>query len=160
MNLIEDVIDFTEQVSPDSTESIIKELTPTTTIDEKMHTWFIYGNKERLSQVFNNLIDNALSFNKDNKKIEIFLKSNKKNVFIEISDYGPGIHVNNFNKVFDRFFTERPTGEKFGEHSGLGLSIAKQILDIHKGLVTVENRLNKNKKIIGAKFIITLKKVI
>ena len=126
----------------------------------KDFNYSIYGNEQRLSQVFNNLIDNALSFNKNNKKIEIFLKSNKKKVFIEISDYGPGIHVNNFNKVFDRFFTERPAGEKFGEHSGLGLSIAKQILDIHKGLITVENRLSKNKKIIGAKFIITLKKVI
>ena len=60
--------------------------------------YFIYGNKERLSQVFNNLIDNALSFNKKNKKIQIFLKSNKDKVFVEIKDYGPGIHINNFNK--------------------------------------------------------------
>ena len=120
----------------------------------------IYGNEERLSQVFNNLIDNALSFNKNNKKIEIFLKSNKNNVFVEINDYGLGIHVNNFNKIFERFYTERPTGEKFGQHSGLGFSIVKQILDVHKGLIKVKNRFGKNKKIIGAKFIITLKKVI
>ena len=120
----------------------------------------IYGNEQRLSQVFNNLIDNALSFNKNNKKIEIFLKSNKNNVFVEINDYGLGIHVNNFNKIFERFYTERPSGEKFGQHSGLGLSIVKQILDVHKGLIKVKNRFGKNKKIIGAKFIITLKKVI
>ena len=119
-----------------------------------------HGNEQRLSQVFNNLIDNALSFNKHNKKIEIFLKNNKKNIFIEISDYGPGIHTNNFNKIFDRFYTERPSDEKFGQHSGLGLSIVKQILDVHKGLIKVENKTEKNKKVIGAKFTIILKKII
>ena len=120
--------------------------------------YFIYGNKERLSQVFNNLIDNALSFNKKNKKIDIFLKSNKNNVFIEIKDYGPGISTSNFNKIFERFYTERPSEEKFGQHSGLGLSIVKQILDIHKGLIKVENKNEKNTKITGAKFTVILKK--
>ena len=124
----------------------------------KNSNYSIYGNEQRLSQVFNNIIDNALSFNKGYKKIEILLKSNKNNIFIEISDYGPGVDKNNFNKIFDRFYTERPSKEKFGEHSGLGLSIVKQILEVHKGVIRVENRLGKNKKIIGAKFIITLKK--
>ncbi len=126
----------------------------------KDSNYSIYGNKQRLSQVFNNLIDNALSFNKENIKIEIFLKSKKNNVLIEIKDFGPGIQTNNFNKIFDRFYTERPDKEKFGQHSGLGLSIVKQILDVHKGLIKVENRYGKNKKVIGAQFIITLKKVI
>ena len=117
-----------------------------------------FFNEQRLSQVFTNLIDNALSFNKKNKKIEILLKSKKNNIFIEINDYGPGIRINNFNKIFDRFYTERPSNENFGEHSGLGLSIAKQIIDVHKGTINVENRINKNKEINGAKFIITLKK--
>ena len=121
--------------------------------------YFTYGNENRLSQVFNNIIDNALSFNKQNKKIEINLKSGKNNIFIEINDYGPGIKNNSFNKIFERFYTERPSEEKFGQHSGLGLSIVKQILDIHKGIITVENRLGKNKRIVGAKFILTLKKL-
>ena len=93
-------------------------------------------------------------------KSSFFLKSNKNNVFVEIKDYGPGIHINNFNKIFERFYTERPSHEKFGNHSGLGLSIVKQILDVHRGLIKVENRLDKNKKTIGAKFIITLQKII
>ena len=125
---------------------------------EKESKYLIQGNEQRLSQVFTNLIDNALSFNKKNKKIEILLKSKKNNIFIEINDYGPGIRINNFNKIFDRFYTERPSNENFGEHSGLGLSIAKQIIDVHKGTINVENRINKNKEINGAKFIITLKK--
>ena len=58
--------------------------------------YFTYGNENRLSQVFNNIIDNALSFNKQNKKIEINLKSGKNNIFIEINDYGPGIKNNSF----------------------------------------------------------------
>ena len=115
--------------------------------------YFTYGNENRLSQVFNNIIDNALSFNKQNKKIEINLKSGKNNIFIEINDYGPGIKNNSFNKIFERFYTERPSEEKFGQHSGLGLSIVKQILDIHKGIITVENRLGKNKRIVGAKLV-------
>ena len=126
----------------------------------KNSNYLVYGNEERLSQVFNNLIDNALSFNKKNIKIEIFLKSNKKNVIVEINDYGPGIHINNFNKIFERFYTERPSNEKFGQHSGLGLSIVKQILDVHKGVIKVENRTEKNKKIDGAKFTIIFEKVI
>ena len=129
-------------------------------IFQKNSNYLVYGNEERLSQVFNNLIDNALSFNKKNIKIEIFLKSNKKNVIVEINDYGPGIHINNFNKIFERFYTERPSNEKFGQHSGLGLSIVKQILDVHKGVIKVENRTEKNKKIDGAKFTIIFEKVI
>ena len=125
---------------------------------EKESKYLIQGNEQRLSQVFTNLIDNALSFNKKNKKIEILLKSKKNNIFIEINDYGPGIRINNFNKIFDRFYTERPSNENFGEHSGLGLSIEKLIIDVHKGTINVENRINKNKEINGAKFIITLKK--
>ena len=121
--------------------------------------YFVYGNEQRLSQVFNNLIDNAISFNKKNKQIEINLKSMKNDLNIEICDYGPGIHKNNFIKIFDRFYTERPSNEKFGQHSGLGLSIVKQILDIHKGLIKVENRIGKDNKIKGAKFILTLKKI-
>ncbi|MBK48009.1 MAG: histidine kinase [Pelagibacteraceae bacterium] len=127
---------------------------------EKNLNYSIHGNKQRLSQVFSNLIDNALSFNKQNAKIEVLLKSNKNNVIIEIMDFGPGIHVSDFNKIFERFYTERPSNEKFGEHSGLGLSIVKQILEVHKGIITAENRLDKNKKICGAKFIVTLKKII
>ena len=93
-------------------------------------------------------------------KIEIYLRSMKNILSVEISDFGPGITVSNFNKIFERFYTERPNEEKFGEHSGLGLSIVKQILDVHKGFIKAENRFGNNKKVIGAKFIITLKKFV
>ena len=62
-------------------------------------------------------------------------------------------------KIFDRFYTERPKGEKFGEHSGLGLSISKQIIEVHNGSITAKNKINKNGKIAGARFTIMLKKI-
>ena len=117
------------------------------------------GNKQRLSQVFTNIFDNALSFNKRNKKIEVYLKTTKNLIIINIDDFGPGIQNQSKEKIFDRFYTERPKGEKFGEHSGLGLSISKQIIEAHNGSITAENKINKNGKIAGARFTIMLKKI-
>ena len=117
------------------------------------------GNKQRLSQVFTNIFDNALSFNKRNKKIEVYLKTTKNLIIINIDDFGPGIQNQSKEKIFDRFYTERPKGEKFGEHSGLGLSISKQIIEVHNGSITAENKINKNGKIAGARFTIMLKKI-
>ena len=119
----------------------------------------VIGNKQRLSQVFTNIFDNALSFNKRNKKIEVYLKTTKNLIIINIDDFGPGIQNQSKEKIFDRFYTERPKGEKFGEHSGLGLSISKQIIEAHNGSITAENKINKNGKIAGARFTIMLKKI-
>ncbi len=123
------------------------------------HEFLITGNELRLSQVFSNIIDNALSFNNSYKKVEINIKSKKNNVSIEISDHGSGIPKNNLDKIFERFFTERLKKEEFGQHSGLGLSIVKQIIDAHSGEIKVENRFGLNKRIIGAKFTIILNKL-
>ena len=121
--------------------------------------YMINGNQQRLPQVFINIIDNALSFNKKNKKIEIFLKTKQNFHTIYIEDFGPGISSKNKEKIFDRFYTERPKDEKFGKHSGLGLSISKQILEAHEGSIIAKNKINKNGKITGAKFVIMLKKI-
>ena len=121
--------------------------------------YLVNGNKQRLSQVFTNMIDNAISFNKKNKTIGITLKTTKKLVIIHIDDFGPGVIKKNKDKIFNRFFTERPKEEKFGEHSGLGLSISKQIIDVHNGSIKVANRMDKNGKVSGAQFTIFLKKV-
>ena len=80
-------------------------------------------------------------------------------VIIHIDDFGPGVIKKNKDKIFNRFFTERPKEEKFGEHSGLGLSISKQIIDVHNGSIQVKNRMDKNGKIFGAQFTIFLKKI-
>ena len=75
-----------------------------------------------------------------------------------MDDSGPGIPKGNEEKIFDRFYTHRPKKGTFGEHSGLGLSISKQIIDVHKGIIRAENRLDKNGKILGSRFTILLKK--
>ena len=126
---------------------------------EKNIKYRILGNQQRLSQVFTNIFDNALSFNKKNKKIEIYLKGNKNLITIYVDDFGPGLPKQNSEKIFDRFYTERPKGEKFGEHSGLGLSISKQIIEVHNGSKTAQNRINKNGQDSGARFTIILKKI-
>ena len=150
-----------------SLKKIIKEITDFYNRDlqkvvlnfENKNIYNILGNRERISQVFINLIDNALSFNKKNEKINITLRNLKNFVIIYIDDFGPGISKENEEKIFNRFYSERPKSEIFGKHSGLGLSIAKQIVEIHGGLIKSENRLNKFNKIEGARFIISFKQI-
>ena len=128
-------------------------------LSDKKFNPIILANEDRLSQVFTNIVDNAISFNKKNKKIEIKLLSKGNFVNIYIDDFGHGINQNSIDKIFDRFYTERPQEHEFGQHSGLGLSISKQIIETHKGSIKVENRINKSGKIIGARFIIIIPKM-
>ena len=76
--------------------------------------------------------------------------------FIIIEDEGPGFPDNAIDKVFDRFYTERPETEEFGKHSGLGLSISKQIIEAHNGEILVENRINSKNNVYGARVTIIL----
>ena len=73
-----------------------------------------------------------------------------------MSDEGPGIPPDKVTAIFDRFYSERPAGEKFGTHSGLGLSISKQIVEAHGGRIVAENRTDENGRVAGARFIVTL----
>ena len=75
---------------------------------------------------------------------------------ISVEDDGPGIPEARLEHIFDRFYSERPKGEHFGQHSGLGLSISRQIVEALKGRITAENRRDPSGKIIGARFIVRL----
>jgi two-component system sensor histidine kinase ChvG len=77
-------------------------------------------------------------------------------VLITVEDQGPGIPDDKLTAIFDRFYTERPPGEKFGTHSGLGLSISKQIVEAHRGMIWAENRKDARGACIGARFCIRL----
>ncbi len=103
--------------------------------------YFILGIENRLEQVIANLLDNAISFSKNDSKIEIEISENKNNYIILVKDEGPGFSETSTQKVFKRFYSNRP--KNFGEHSGLGLNIVKNIVELHKGSVTASNRLNK-----------------
>ena len=111
----------------------------------------IFGIENRLEQVLANLFDNAVSFSPQNSKILIHLKSEKDNIIVKILDSGPGFSEINTEKIFKRFYSNRP--EKFGEHSGLGLNIVKNIIEMHDGKITASNRQD-NKK--GAQIKVTL----
>ena len=94
--------------------------------------------EDRLAQVFRNLIGNAVSFSPPGGAIDIQITRENGVIAIAIGDDGPGIPDGKLEAVFDRFYTERPAGEKFGTHSGLGLSISKQIVEAHGGTIEAE----------------------
>ena len=102
---------------------------------------FVFGIHNRLEQVVANLLDNAISFSKNNSKIEIEIKDNKENCIFIIKDQGPGFGEGSTQKIFKRFYSNRPT--KFGKHSGLGLNIVKNIVELHKGDVKLLIELTK-----------------
>ena len=102
--------------------------------------YFIFGIENRLEQVIANLLDNAISFSREGNKIDIEINETSNNFVILIKDQGPGFSEVSTQKIFKRFYSNRPT--KFGEHSGLGLNIAKNIVELHKGKISASNRVN------------------
>jgi two-component system sensor histidine kinase ChvG len=114
------------------------------------------GIESRLSQVFLNVMTNAVSFSPPGGEIRIRAAFDGRAVLVTVEDDGPGIPEDKLTAIFDRFYSERPAGEKFGTHSGLGLSISQQILAAHRGRIWAENRKNANGEICGARFTIRL----
>ena len=86
---------------------------------------------------------------KENNYINIRIEKNLESITIIVEDNGPGFSKGSFKKVFDRFYTDRPKNEKFGNHSGLGLSISKQIVEAHGGSIEALNRLNQKNECLG-----------
>ena len=114
------------------------------------------GVEGRLVQVFRNLIVNAISFSPPGAAIHIGARRDGDAVAVTIEDEGPGIPENKLEAIFERFYSERPAGEKFGTHSGLGLSISKQIIEAHRGIIRAENRRAADGRVIGARFTVRL----
>jgi two-component system sensor histidine kinase ChvG len=99
----------------------------------------VRGLESRLGQVFQNLISNAVSFSPPGGVVRVTGQRQNGNAVIAVADQGPGIPPGKLEAIFDRFYSERPSGEAFGTHSGLGLSIAKQIVDALGGRIHAEN---------------------
>lgn len=118
----------------------------------------VLGHDLRIGQVITNLIENARSFVPDEHgHIAISLARAGKFNVITVEDNGPGIRVENIDRIFERFYTDRPSSEAFGQNSGLGLSISRQIVEAHGGTLTAENISGtKPGDIRGARFIVTL----
>lgn len=110
----------------------------------------------RIVQVLDNLHANAMSFSPQDGEIRITLTATATDATITFADDGPGIPETKLDTVFDRFYTERPAEEEFGRHSGLGLSISRQIIDAHGGMIAARNRSGEDGAVTGAAFTITL----
>ena len=119
----------------------------------------IRGLEARLAQVFVNLITNAVSFCESGDAVRVWARRRENRVLVVIEDTGPGIPEQALTKVFKRFYSERPEGQ-FGNHSGLGLAISKQIVEAHGGVIWAENIRPTNADItsepLGARFVVGL----
>jgi two-component system sensor histidine kinase ChvG len=115
----------------------------------------VHGDESRLAQVARNLIDNALSFAPEGSVVEIAVARAANAVVMRVDDQGPGIPPESLDRIFSRFYSERPASEAFGTHSGLGLAIAKAIVEAHDGSIVAENRM-ENGRVSGARFAVRL----
>jgi two-component system sensor histidine kinase ChvG len=115
----------------------------------------VLGQDERLGQVVRNLIDNAVSFSPDGGVVAITAVQRDHIVRVTVQDDGPGIPPENLETIFERFYTERPYDHGFGRNSGLGLSIARQIVEGLGGRIRAENRMPTEGRS-GARFIVEL----
>jgi len=137
MEVINNVVeDFKQDLSNQNKKIEIK-------IKEKISSKngrYILGIENRLEQVIANLLDNSISFSQNNQKIEISIAETTKNLVMTIKDEGPGFSETSPQKIFKRFYSNRP--KSFGKHSGLGLNIVKNIVELHKGTIAASNRIN------------------
>jgi two-component system sensor histidine kinase ChvG len=117
----------------------------------------VFGIEDRLVQVFRNLISNAISFSPAGGVILLRAWRDGLWINVAVEDHGPGVPEDKREAIFDRFYTERPKGEKFGTHSGLGLSISKQIITAHNGRIWAENIHDGTGAVLGARFTVALR---
>jgi two-component system sensor histidine kinase ChvG len=121
----------------------------------------VSGHDSRLGQVFDNLIENARSFSPPGGAVRVTCRRRRSEVEVVVDDDGPGIRPDAFERIFERFYTDRPH-QGFGQNSGLGLSISKQIIEAHGGRIWAENRTGAAidedgaPKILGARFAVRL----
>jgi two-component system sensor histidine kinase ChvG len=127
---------------------------------ESLEPVSVPGREGPLSQVFRNLIDNARSFSSlstaEHPEVRLGIRREGRRVIATVEDDGPGLPPENLETVFERFYTARPKGAAFGGHSGLGLSIARQVVEAHGGTIRAENRADAEGQVLGARFVVTL----
>jgi two-component system sensor histidine kinase ChvG len=114
------------------------------------------GREGPLGQVMRNLIDNARSFSPPGGEVRVTLARERGQAVVRVDDDGPGMPPENVETVFERFYTARPAGAAFGGNSGLGLSIARQIVEAHGGVIRAENRPDGKGGVAGARFVVAL----
>lgn len=154
-NLVTNLVEISTQISQRK-----KNVKIDLQIDNKNNIkdpFIITGHDLRIGQVITNLIENARSFvASDSGEIKVRLSRTKDRCIIRIDDNGPGIQAEDIDRIFERFYTDRPLSEGFGQNSGLGLSISRQIAEAHNGTLKAENLLDEYGVVSGARFTLSL----
>ena len=154
--LLEGIVHVAHQVRREGQPDVVLELVK----PRETHAFKVRGNGSRLGQVFNNLLDNARSFSPPDGCVVVTAKRDGRDIVVTVDDDGPGIRPDVAERIFERFYTDRPEGEEFGNNSGLGLSISRQIVEAHRGTITAGNRVEADKegteRILGARFTVRL----
>ena len=110
---------------------------------ENLNEYLIYGIENRIEQIVANLLDNSISFSNNNQKVTVKIEKNQDSkIILKIIDEGKGFKEKNTSKIFNRFYSNRP--DNFGQHSGLGLNIVKNLVELHGGTITATNNADKN----------------
>ncbi len=153
---LRDLIDVSRQI-----RSTKKKVEIEYAVDRKPNVktrFVVKGHDLRIGQIITNLIENARSFvPEQNGKITVRLVRTRSRCVVYIEDNGPGIQAENIDRIFERFYTDRPESEGFGQNSGLGLSISRQIAEAHGGSLRAENIVDdEDGKLLGARFILAL----
>jgi two-component system sensor histidine kinase ChvG len=155
--LLRTVADFANDRGDPELARVELEITPS----RRDHPYRVIGHDSRLAQVINNLVDNARSFSPPDSRVVITATRTADAVVVTVEDEGPGIRAELRDRIFERFYTDRPEAEGFGNNSGLGLSISRQIIEAHRGTIAVENREELDEetgeiRVLGARFIVSL----
>ncbi|QFT61851.1 sensor histidine kinase [Roseivivax sp. THAF30] len=153
-NLLEMLDNLTQYLGQDARKKGIEFIT-----DLPLRPIEINGLEARLAQVFVNLITNAISFCEDGDAIRVWARKRDNRVLVVVEDTGPGIPDQALTKIFKRFYSQRPEGD-FGNNSGLGLAISKQIVEAHGGVIWAENirptEADISSEPLGARFVVGL----
>lgn len=151
VNLLDNLISFNRIEAEDKGVELISDMPPEPII--------LRGLEARLAQVFVNLLTNAISFCEDGDAVRIWTRRRENRVLIVVEDTGPGIPEQALAKIFSRFYSERPASD-FGNHSGLGLAISRQIVEAHGGVIWAENirptEADVTSEPLGARFVVGL----
>jgi len=139
-NVVNSVVEDFNSNLLNSNKNIKINVNQTNLNGSKLH---VLGVESKLEQIVANLLDNAVSFSPVNSQISILCDVKKNEVQLVFEDEGPGFDESNINKIFNRFYINRP--EKFGEHSGLGLNIVKNIIELHGGSIGASNKVGRKK---------------
>ncbi|WP_127902147.1 sensor histidine kinase [Solirhodobacter olei] len=153
-NLLKTISNITEYLGQEAVKKRVDFIT-----DLPSEPIMISGLEGRLAQVFVNLITNAISFCEEGDAVRVWARKRENRILVVVEDTGPGIPDQALGKIFKRFYSERPPGQ-FGDHSGLGLAISKQIVEAHGGVIWAENirptDADPGSEPLGARFVVGL----